>query len=375
VGLSAFLTATDFRIDRYVNPGNGIARIDGTELTAEPRLRLGNPGDMLSGFLAGYVFHSKQNETIDLFGGGAFHDKTLTRAVFGEATWKPSTLFDLTLGTRYEEEDRDRTGAAGAFITDFHKTFSAFLPRGTLAFHASEAVTLGATVGRGYNAGGAGFAFNPPFPSFTYKKETVWNYEGFVRTALLDKRLSLNANVFFNDYSGLQLPFDVVQNPAAPATVIRNAERATTYGAEFEAKFQAMEGLSLTGSAGLLKTKVNRYDDPSIQGNDLARSPAFSFSAGIAAQPFERVDAAFNVHYTDAYYSDEFNRARGRTDPYALADAQAGYTIHGARLFVALTNIFNTKKAVTLTPGATPDKDISTMTRPRRLSGGVEFSF
>jgi hypothetical protein len=39
------------------------------------------------------------------------------------------------------------------------------------------------TVGRGYNSGGAGFSFNPPFPGFAYDKETVWNYEGFVRSS------------------------------------------------------------------------------------------------------------------------------------------------------------------------------------------------
>src|SRR3546814_7831017 len=52
-----------------------------------------------------------------------------------------------------------------------------------------RSVTVGATVGRGYNAGGAGFAFNPPFPSFTYDKEMVWNYEGFARASLLGGKI------------------------------------------------------------------------------------------------------------------------------------------------------------------------------------------
>ena len=92
------------------------------------------------------------------FGGGLFFDKTLTRAVFGEATWKPSPLFDLTIGTRYEQENRDRTGGAGVFLIDYHKDFHAFLPKATVSFHANADLTLGATVGRGYNSGGAGLA-------------------------------------------------------------------------------------------------------------------------------------------------------------------------------------------------------------------------
>src|SRR3546814_8358934 len=109
----------------------------------------------------------------------------------------------------------------------------------------SDAVTFGATVGRGYNAGGARFSFEFPFPSCVYEKETVTNYEGFVRASTLAGRLRINANIFFNDYRGLQLPFDVNPDPVIGSFVIRNAERATTYGAEVEARFKALKGLEL----------------------------------------------------------------------------------------------------------------------------------
>lgn len=233
----------------------------------------------MSGFLAVYMFDASQDESIDLFSGARFKDRTSTQAVFGELTWNITADIDLTVGSRYEQEERDRTGGQAPFVIDYHETFSVFLPRATLAVRSSENWTVGGTVGRGYNAGGAGFAFNPPFPSFTYDQETVWNYEGFARSSLLDGRLRLNGNLFCNDYSGLQLPFDVAQNPAAPATVIRNAEQATTYGAEVELRFRALESLDVFGGVGLLRTKVDRYSDPSVQGRDLPRSPA------LAAEP------------------------------------------------------------------------------------------
>src|SRR3546814_5664153 len=166
-------------------------------------------------------------------------------------------MVDVTLGSRYETEERDRTGGRVPFAIDYHETVRVLCRSATVSVRPSEGVTVGATVGRGYNAGGAGFAFNPPFPSFAYDKAMVWNYEGFARASLLGGRLRLNGNIFYNDYSGLQLPFDVAQNPAAPATVIRNAQKATTYGAEIEARFSALPDLDLTGSAGLLKPKEN----------------------------------------------------------------------------------------------------------------------
>ena len=375
ITLSFFGTATDFRVDRYINTGNGIARIDGKEYTAEPRIRFGEADDALSGFIAGYLFDAKQHETIDLFGGGSFDDRTVTKAAFGELTWRPNERADLTVGARYEHEDRDRTGGAGPIPIDFHKSFEAFLPRATLSFRTSPNLTIGATVGRGYNAGGAGFAFNYPYPSFVYDKETVWNYEGFARATLFDDRLRINGNIFYNDYDGLQLPFDVANNPAAQALVIRNADKATTYGAELELRFQALPDLELFGSGGLLKTKVDRYNDPGVQGNDLARSPAFSFNAGLTAQPFAGVDVSFDVRYSDSYYSDVFNNARGKVHPYMLANGQIGYRMGRARIFVAATNLFDTTDPILYFPAASFPTDLANITRSRRVTGGIEVSF
>jgi outer membrane receptor protein involved in Fe transport len=370
-----FLIGADFRVNRYADPGDGIAQIDGKEYTAEPRLRFGSSDDVLSGFLAAYVFHSHQHESIDLFGGGLFDDSTRTRAVFGETAWKPAERVTVTLGARYEEEDRHRVGGSGPFNIAFDHTYKAFLPRATVSLRASDAVTVGATVGKGYNAGGAGFAFNPPFPSYEYGKETVWNYEAFVRGALLDRRLEVSANAFFNDYNGLQLPFDVAQDPTAPALVIRNAERATTYGAELQARFRASEGLELFANAGLLKTEVNRYNDPLVEGNELPRAPAFSASAGLRATPWRGLDVGFDVRYSDAYYSDVFNAARGKTDPYAIANAQVGYRFGPMRAFVAVTNLFDATGVQEITTGTTRALDVASISQPRRATFGIEAAF
>src|SRR3546814_14762386 len=95
----------------------------------------------------------------------------------------------------------------GPFAIDFHDTFEAFLPRATITMRGSDAVTFGATVGRGYNAGGAGFSFEFPFPSFVYEKETFTNYEVFDRASTIAGPLIINANIFFNDSRGTHLAF------------------------------------------------------------------------------------------------------------------------------------------------------------------------
>ena len=371
----AFLgTASDFRVQRFSSLGNGNALIDGREFTAEPRLRFGSRSDRLSGFIAAMIYRSSQEEEIDLF-NGAFDDETRTNALFGELVFKASPKVDVTLGARYEAERRDRSGDAGIFLLDFHRTFKAFLPRLTVAVKASDTVTVGATVGRGYNAGGAGFTYEFPFESYVYEKETVTNFEAFLRSTLLDGRLDLKANIFLNRYKGLQLPFDLNPDPALFSYVIRNADRATTYGAEIETRLRVNEQLTMFANAGLLQTKVNRYDDPALEGNKLARAPAFTLNAGAFYRPIEPIELSFDVRYTSAYHSEVLNQARGKTDPYMIANAQIAWRTGPARLFVAASNLFNSTDAIRLSPGATRPQDVATISRPRRVTAGVELNF
>lgn len=372
--LAVLGTASDFRVKRFSALLEGNALIDGHEWSVEPRLRFGSPEDRLSGFIAGLIYRSDQDEEIDLF-DSVFVDSTDTNAVFGELLFKPTPAIGITLAARYESEKRFRLGGGGPFATDFNRTFDAFLPRLTVTVDTSDNVTVGATIGRGYNGGGAGFTFFPPYTPYSYDKETVTNAEGFVRASFGDGRLTLRANVFYNDYENLQLPFDLNPDPEIFATVIRNAEKATTYGAEIEANYRALDSLTLYANAGLLKTNIDRYDDPAIEGNELARAPAFTLNAGLVAKPIAPLEVSFDMRYTDAYYSDVFNDARGRTDPYFIANAQIAWETGPVRVFLAATNLFDTTDATLLTPGVTYADDVATITRPRRVTGGVELRF
>ena len=294
VTLQAYLSATDFRTDRYSPAGQGNVRLDGKEYVAEPFVRLRSPDGRFSGFVAAYIFRTHQNETIDLYGGGAFRDRTQTTAAFGEFTGKLTDALTLVLGGRYEVEHRFRTGYAGPFLIDFDETYREFLPKATLSLRASDAITVGVTAGRGYNGGGAGFTYYEPYVSYTYKPEFVWNYEGFLRSALAGGKITLTANVFYNDYKGLQLPYSL----GVLSTVIRNADKATTYGAEAGVSWNPSKGNSVYANIGLLKTKVNRYDDPLVQGNDLLHAPAFTSDVGFTFSPDGKFEMGGDVTCT-----------------------------------------------------------------------------
>ena len=68
------------------------------------------------------------------------------------------------------------------------------------------------------------------------------------------------------------------------------------------------------------------------------------------------------------------NEARGKVDPYWLVNARASYTVGRAKISAFVTNLFDEKTPVLLTPGTTPD-DVASMTRPRAAGVGVELCF
>lgn len=368
------LSFTDLNVTRLATIGDGNAEIDGRELLFEPRVRFGQADAGVRGFGGLYLFHAHQDEAIDLFGGGTFDDHTLTAAAFGEVTVPIDPRFDVTLGARVEHEHRRRTGTDGPFAIDFDATYNVVSPKVDLAWHATETTTAGVAVSRAYNGGGAGFTFDPPFVSYTFKPEFVWTTEGYTRTDLSGGTVSLTGNVFYSRYRDMQLPFNLSPDPNVWSFVVRNADAASTYGAEGGLQFRPGRGTELFANVGLLHTRVLRDPDSGIEGHELPRSPAFTTTFGARYGHDTGFEASLNARVTDAYYSSVTNELRGRTDPYAVVNAEVGYTIAHARVFLFLNNLFNADNAVLISPGATAADDAANILQPRRIGIGLVLS-
>nr|WP_246624737.1 TonB-dependent receptor [Oceanobacter mangrovi] len=370
VGLN--LQTTDFHTDRHALTSQGNLEIDGQEKVFQPMLRIGDAAyDEISGFVAAYIFRSSQDEYIDLFGGGTFRDETENNALLGELNWRVSELLGLTIGARYEQETRYRVGSAGPLAIDYQDEHKEFLPKLTASFYLESGWILGATVGRGYNGGGAGITFYSPYVDYSYDPEFIWNYEGFLRGSLLDQRLGLTANLFYNRFRDMQLPF----NLSSGSTIISNAEKASTMGLEAGVDYYFSEGNEVYLNLGLLKTRVDSYDDDTVEGNELARSPAFSMDTGFVTTPLDGLEMTLSVRYTDSYYSDVTNTARGKVDPYTVVNAQVSYQMEQTRWFLAGKNLLDSDSEVSILTGDTAADDSATLLQPRTLLAGVEYGF
>jgi iron complex outermembrane recepter protein len=365
------LAYTDFNVKRFTEAGSGNVNIDGDELVAEPSLRFTAVDGRLSGLGGLYYFKAQQDEFIDLIGGGTFDDSTETKAAFGEATYSVTERFDVTLGARLESEHRERVGSVAIFSIDLDEKYEVFLPKLVLTWRPTQSLTVGTVLGRGYNGGSAGFTYAEPFESYTFDPEYVWNYEAFVRASLADGKLALIGNVFFSDYEDMQLPFALSEL----STVIRNADKAETYGVELGAKWRPVSELQLFGEIGLLETKITSYPGSGIEGNELPRSPAVTANVGAIFDHHSGLQLTLEGRYSQAYYSDVQSNPRGRIDPYWVANAQVGYTFSHIRVFAYGSNLFDADDPIHIFPGESPADDSANILRPRNYGVGVQMEF
>jgi outer membrane receptor protein involved in Fe transport len=156
---------------------------------------------------------------------------------------------------------------------------------------------------------------------------------------------------------------------------VRNADRARNYGAEFGVRWLAVSGLTLHGEAGLLKTEVTEYPNSNIEGHEFASAPTVTANFGFAWEAVGGLEVSANARYSDAYFSSIDNHARGKTDPYWLVDAKAGYRFGKTRLFAYVDNLLDSETPLLITPGATEADDIGNLPQPRNYGLGLQLDF
>jgi iron complex outermembrane receptor protein len=112
-----------------------------------------------------------------------------------------------------------------------------------------------------------------------FNPETVQNYELGLKTSALDRKLSLNADVFIEDYANLQrTAFD--SNPSVNAYRTTNAGKARVRGIEADGAYLPAKWLKLSGDYAYTDAKYREYfalqDDGSFanySGNTLPEVP------------------------------------------------------------------------------------------------------
>jgi outer membrane receptor protein involved in Fe transport len=201
-----------------------------------------------------------------------------------------------------------------------------FLPKVGLVREIDERQSLGFTVQKGFRAGGAGVQ-NASGEQFVYDPEFTWNYELSYKGTLLDNRLSLNANVFFTDWTDQQV--EVLEDPSDfNSSVIRNAANSSSKGFEVEANYRVNPALTGFASIGYVDSKFDDFVDQNLgdlSGFPYPEAPKWNLAVGGQYQSrlgwFVGADAKYLSEYLARFGADP----QEYLDGYTVVNAQVGY--------------------------------------------------
>ena len=218
---------------------------------------------------------------INAFPPAHFGGKAESYAIFGQASWRPSSLddkFELTGGLRYTWDYKtifiDNDGNSIPEVRgqqDF--TNLSWLVSANYKF--TDDVMAYVRVSTGYKSGG----FNPRTALLNgFNPEKVVSYEGGVKADMFDRRLRTNVAFYYTDYKDRQIN-QFASGAGGATSIILNAGKARIQGVEFEATAVPFEGLTLNGSLGYTDAKFKEFafrDPATNQLLDVADEARFS---------------------------------------------------------------------------------------------------
>ena len=365
-------------IRRYSFPGVGETRSRVRDFSIESVLNWNPDGTMRA---VGGISHrrSSLDQFIDLtqfIGIGEFDDQQRSYGLFGEVSVEPVARTTITAGLRYQRDRQQRSGLIGnegnQIPLDYDRTFSALLPKLSVAYDINEDVRAGLLIQRAYNPGGVTLQLDTGEHE-TFEAETLWNYELFARARLAGGALSLSGNLFFTDMRNSQrFRFFVVSLPGGPPVTLAhifNVPRARTFGAEATADWRASDRLSVRAAVGLLDTKVTQTEEGSeiFQGREFARSPGLTASGSIDWRPVDPLRLSAQVRHHGSYFSDDTETAAVHVRSATFVDARAAWTMRKVTVFGYVRNLFDTFRLRALF-----NTMLATAHEPREIGVGME---
>lgn len=205
-------------------------------------------GGKLSWVLGGFYYYDAVKVGIDLSGaplvipgigtahvyGTMLSDKQ-SEAVFGNVKYQVTEALQLELGARFTQDETWGAGMIKTGVPDgltlvatdqtAHYSGNNWTGKIGANYQLDDRNFLYAFVSKGAKAGGAG-------PAYSFKGETVWDYEGGWKSTWLDNHLMTQLAGFYSTYKNYQIDVGVLPATGQSATI--NTPEATIYGIEVQ---------------------------------------------------------------------------------------------------------------------------------------------
>jgi iron complex outermembrane recepter protein len=255
------------------------SEIDITRQFSE-ELRLASKGDGRLRWVAG-AFYSDDSSDWDEYGasnGAAFlalqpdgiiywgdlYYRVRQYALFADGSYKLTDHWKFDTGVRWYRYDTVSTNTATGFfapppapLQEFSISDHGFNPRFDLSYAPNADLTTYLSASKGFRPGGPA---GPNYPAECgggqtppYNPDSVWDYELGEKARTFGGWLSVNADVYYIKWSGVQ---ETVALPCG-YTFEANAGDARTYGPELEINAKLSTEWSITASGSYTDAKIN----------------------------------------------------------------------------------------------------------------------
>jgi iron complex outermembrane recepter protein len=252
-------------------------------------------------WLAGaFLSNEKTSETVDLFdtatpAGTFFGISPFTSflpSTYREyAAYADGTIFftkqlELGLGVRYSRQKQAyeetvsgllATGSAAVLtppVATSDQSVMTYLinPK----FHITDDVMIYARAASGFRPGGPNFVLQPGLGNPTYDPDRLWSYELGEKATFLDKRATLNFDIYDILWKDIQVTVNV-----GGINQLENAGTARVTGAEMAFDYRILPALTVGGSAAYTDartTSIAKVIDLNRVGVRLPLSPRLNFA-------------------------------------------------------------------------------------------------
>ena len=272
-----------------------------------------------------------------------------TKAAFAHASYRLTDPLTLNLGLRYTDEHKDytftrktRTGATYAPLAAIDGLRSDYDGskvdyRANLEYAWTDRIMTYAQVATGFKGGGISPRPFSAAQAVPFNPEALKSYELGEKADLFERRMRVNASVFFSNYTDLQLTLSACPQYGVglPCAVVANAGDAHIKGAELETEIHPIDRLTIDGSISYLKfdyTSINpaaggpaRPTGPQF-GMVPAYTPTRKWSVGIQYEiplgALGTLTPRADASYQGDLYTNGANAATNRIAAYTLANVR-----------------------------------------------------
>ncbi|MGH8444537.1 MAG: TonB-dependent receptor [Solimonas sp.] len=302
-----------------------------------------------------------------------FRQTTESYAGYGQMTWKLGERLSTIAGLRYGWEEKradfdtrqvglgivSAVVGASPFTAQRERREVDLSPKLGLQYTWSRDVMNFLTFTRGYKGGGFNAAADDD-TNLEFKPESASAWEAGIKSRWFDRRLTLNASLYYTDVDDLQ----TVDNKGT-SFQIGNAAKARLQGIELEAQWRAARWFELVSSMAYGSAKYLRYTDApaaseqqgqdtqDLSGKTLAHAPRFTGALSpIVTLPVWdglALKLASDLSYRSGQYSSVDLDSHSHQDGYLLVGGRIVLVPDtGSWAFIVSGNNLSNKRALDL---------------------------